>query len=401
MDIKKLPNENIKSYKIRLFSNSFIYNLNSQKIADLINAETGDNYNESTYRKWWKTYSEALEDCKNIKISENDLIQEIEDKKFEVNIEKNKVRSLRLDVDRKIREHSRIELLYEEYIESLKNITKEPIPDFVKLKPQKSDECYVLSFADSHFGKKFKSITNEYDIDIFYTRFNDLYNQLVILLEEQNINKLIILSLGDLVEGMCLRVSQLQSLQVGMTDQSLLFQRYIVKWLNKLSEHVQIDYYQTKSSNHSQWRPHGSNRNDFILEDIERNIYAYIHDMLDSNKRINIIESEDIFTIFKIFDYNIIALHGHEIKNMRTYLRDISWKYRIFFDYCFSAHKHEGGTIVSGEGLNNNCEMIKVPSIMGCDEYADELLVGAKPGAILVKFTNTQGKRTIEDIILK
>jgi len=57
-EINRKQDETIKSYKIRLFKNKDLYDLNSQSIADLINKETGDTFNESTYRKWYRSYSD-------------------------------------------------------------------------------------------------------------------------------------------------------------------------------------------------------------------------------------------------------------------------------------------------------------------------------------------------------
>jgi hypothetical protein len=176
--------------------------------------------------------------------------------------------------------------------------------------------------------------------------------------------------------------------------------RFIVSWLNKLSEYVEITYYQAPYANHSQIRPFGTKANEFANEDMEKIIFAYIYDMLEGNSRINVVECDEKYIIFKIFKYNIIASHGHDIKNVDTFLKDISNKYRIFFDYGFFAHKHSEALRTVGESDTNNCQVINVPSIMGSDEFADELLIGSKAGATLIEFTEKQGKRKTYDIIL-
>ena len=62
MDISIMSNENFKDYKIRLCKNKDIYNLSWNMVADLLNSVSGNNFNESTYRKWWKAYQEGFED---------------------------------------------------------------------------------------------------------------------------------------------------------------------------------------------------------------------------------------------------------------------------------------------------------------------------------------------------
>ena len=333
-------------------------------------------------------------------VSDDKILQEYEIKKIELQKEKVKIQSLRLDMNRIIRESSRTELLYEEFINTLKEMCNISIPEFKPLLNQDIKKEYILSFADSHVGKEFKSITNEYDLDIAYDRFNKLLSETIEIIEENNINKLTVLALGDVIEGACLRISQMQQLKIGIVQQTIQFMRFIVSWLNELSKYVEITYYQAPYSNHSQIRPFGTKANEFASEDMEKIIFVYIHDILENNPRINIVECKEKYIIFKIFDYNVIASHGHDIRNVDTFLKDVSNKYRIFFDYGFFAHRHSGNIKVVNEGLTNNCEVINIPSVVGSDDYADQLLVGSKAGATLIEFTERQGKRKTYDIIL-
>lgn len=345
-------------------------------------------------------YKYMLDKFANENITDEKALGEYEVQKIELQKEKNKIQSLRLDLNRIIRETSRTELLYEEFINTVKQMCDIPVPEFKPLLLQDTRKEYVLSFADAHTGKQFKSITNEYDVEIMYERFNNLLSEVVEIIQENQISHLTVLALGDFVEGMTLRLQQLSQLKIGMTQQTIQFMRFMVSWLSKLSEYVYITYYQAPFANHSQIRPFGTKANEFSNEDMEKIIFAYIHDLLESNERINVVECEDKHIIFKIFNYNILACHGHDVKNPDTFIKDISSKYRIFFDYAFFAHKHSSAVKTVGEGVSNNIDVIRVPSIMGSDDYADDLLVGSKAGATLIEFTERQGKRKTYDIIL-
>lgn len=59
--LKRLPDENLLQYQIRLFKNKDIYDVSFQDIADAINAETGQNYGESKYRKYMIPFIEGYE----------------------------------------------------------------------------------------------------------------------------------------------------------------------------------------------------------------------------------------------------------------------------------------------------------------------------------------------------
>jgi len=402
MEYFKKENESDFDYIIRLVDgkSNGLYDID---YTELFKLGFGVELNPDECRKRYyglKMILPYLDNEKVKNISSDDILLELESKKIELQKEKYKIQTLRLDLNRIIRESSRTELLFEEFILALKECEKLPFPQFKELHNQPVNKQYILSFADSHFGKEFESITNEYNLDIVYDRFNKLLNEIIEIVDECKINKLIILALGDLVEGMCLRISQLSSLKIGITKQTVEFMRFLVSWLNKVSEYVEIEYYSTPYSNHGQIRPFGTKANEFVSEDMEQIIFTYVNDMLENNPRIEVKECKNKHLIFDIFDYKIIASHGHNIKDINDFIKDASDKYKIFFDYAFFAHKHSSGVKTVGEGANNNCEIINVPSIMGCDDYADDLLVGSKAGATLIEFTEKQGKRKTYDIIL-
>lgn len=75
---KKGKNENILEYKIRLCENKNALNLTWKDIAKLINKETGNNFGESSYRKWYSAFNEGRNynnkneniDCRILSISD-------------------------------------------------------------------------------------------------------------------------------------------------------------------------------------------------------------------------------------------------------------------------------------------------------------------------------------------
>ena len=313
------------------------------------------------------------------------------------------MQTLRIDDNKRIREQARNDLYFEEIIRAIedsRNNKTHSFGDVYELCVQKKDTAYILSFADVHYGKEFDSITNFYSPEIAIERMDKLLKEVVLAISENHIRELNVCALGDLIEGMTLRASQLQSLKIGIVDQSIQFANYMIEWLSELSKYVIINYYSVMSSNHSQIRPFGSKPTEFVSEDMERVIFAMLQNAFKDNNRINIVESRDKFTNFELLGYKIVLLHGHEFKEIKNVLQDLSWKYKTFFDYAITAHLHHSGTITVGESQNNNCEIIQCPSVMGSDEYADQLMVGSKPGALLIKFVASQGKRSIEEIIL-
>lgn len=56
-EFNRLPDESYQDYFVRLFENKALYKLDCNKIAELLNAENGQNYGESAYRKEWQSFN--------------------------------------------------------------------------------------------------------------------------------------------------------------------------------------------------------------------------------------------------------------------------------------------------------------------------------------------------------
>lgn len=52
-----MPDETYQDYFVRLFENKALYKLDCNKIAELLNAENGQSYGESCYRKEWQSFN--------------------------------------------------------------------------------------------------------------------------------------------------------------------------------------------------------------------------------------------------------------------------------------------------------------------------------------------------------
>jgi len=55
-DFNRLPDESFEDYFVRLFENKALYKLDCNKIAELLNAENGENYGECKYRKEYAAF---------------------------------------------------------------------------------------------------------------------------------------------------------------------------------------------------------------------------------------------------------------------------------------------------------------------------------------------------------
>jgi predicted phosphodiesterase len=124
--------------------------------------------------------------------------------------------------------------------------------------------------------------------------------------------------------------------------------------------------------NHSRLEP---NKKDSIeLETLVRIIPWYLEQRLKDNKRIKILYNtfaDDIIS-FKVFDFNIVAVHGHKdspakvINNMIAATRQRN-------DLVLTAHLHHFSSDEEQE-----CLRISNGSLMGVDTYAQDLRLHSK-----------------------
>lgn len=396
--LKRRKDESLKDYEFRICDNKDKYGLSWDSVAEILNSERGETWGESKYRKWYVAFKDGIEYTAKKNINSNEILNELELKKIELLEERKKLQTVRTEYNKIAREKSRRDLLFEYVREGFERLDEiEPV---VKLSYSNPEQEHLLSFGDIHFGKQFKSLNNVYSEEITYNRMDSIIADTVKYLDKNNISYLNVLNLADSIEGMTLRISQMQSLQSGFVDQVIKFSRYYAKWIRELSKYTYVNLHHLEQSNHTELRPFNSGRSEYPAEDMERIIGMYIQDTLQGHDRININLHKGGIAEFDLLGYSFIALHGHQLKGKRNAIKDLSFHRRKFYDYCFVGHWHNLDISTIGEGLTNNIQTIQVPSVMGSDDYADQLLSGAKAGALITTFTKDKGLTDIHNIIL-
>jgi hypothetical protein len=176
----------------------------------------------------------------------------------------------------------------------------------------------------------------------------------------------------------------------------------IACFLNQLSAYCWVDYYHTPTSNHTQNRPIGSKASELACEDMEYVIGHYIQDILQRNDRITVhLNNGYDYIEIPIFDFNVMAMHGHTIKNLETALKDLSMTYRKLIDYLVIGHWHNGKVIPGNEHDSHDTEVLMCPSFQGTDPYAfNKLGRSSKAACKLFVFDEKYGCTGTEKFIL-
>lgn len=400
--LKRLPNENELQYVKRIITGKLIDKTIDEKyenLSELIFGE-GNAYNESEVRKRCYGAKRILEllDKENIdNITDEKVLKELELKKVELQKERIKLQTTKIELNRNLRIDSRFELLYENIKDAIQVLE---VPQFEPIQPSTKEKEYVMIFSDVHYGSTFKSITNEYSRQETINRFNKLLGEIIEYIKLNKVNKLKIVNGGDSLQGM-LRITDIKMNDIPVVDALVEFSKLMINFLNDLSKYCYIEYYHVNSANHTELRLLNTKAGQMAVEDMEKIIVNYISDSLINNDRIFInTEFKEDNVQFKILDYNIIAMHGHQLNNVKTALRDLSEKYDKPFDYLILGHYHYGVEMSVGERKGYSKEVLVCPSVVGTCPYADKLMVGGKAMAKIHMFEEGKGRRTTDNIIL-
>ena len=402
--LNKLPEETEEQYLWRMGHYIGDGLVSSWKeIGDIVNSQLCDDENKwkdcDTFRRQISTakryYDNVFSKMGNDKEYDPDIQKQLE----ALRKERIKIQTLNVERNRIDREEARRELFYEQVHTLAQTI---PVPEFNALQIKENiEETYVLCLADIHAGAKFKSLTNEYSLEIMQDRFDLLSVDVINFIERHGVKKLIILGLGDTVQGL-IHTNDLKINDSSMVVAVVTVAKTIAMFLTKLSQYANIDYIHVGSSNHSQLRLLGTKPNELMDEDVEYIIAHYIEDLCSANSRIRVRapEAGEWFTKLNIEGYNVIAMHGHQIKNFETILKDLSAKTNEIVDYLIVGHCHTGKEISGYEGVCHDTEVLMCPSFVGCDPYADTIFKGSKPAVKIFGFDELYGHNESYKIIL-
>ena len=363
------------------------------EMAEVLNDALQKSYSESKYRKDYTAF------CK---YSNCDPVQPatLPDDALAVAKERQKLYATKIETVRVLRQKSRQELFYENIAYTMKTLN---VPEYncSDLNISARNYEYVLTIADLQAGAKFDLDCNSYSLDECARRFGVLYSYVSDYVTSNNIKKLHVVELGDTIQGI-LRISDLQLNETSVMEATVTIMRLIADFLNKLSSVCYIEYYHVPCSNHSQTRPLSTKASELASEDIEYVIGNYIQDVLRDNHRVNVHLNFGYDHInVPVFNYNILALHGHTIKNLDTALKDLSVKHRKLIDYIFIGHFHIEKVIPGNAHEGYDTELIVSPSFQGADPFAyNKLGLSSKAACKIYKFDEDHGIIGTEKFIL-
>ena len=430
MNTLKKENETHFEYVKRLTENRKDYNLSYSKWGELIT--NGATYSDDNCRKFYYLVvpllealdedreNQVLQGAQDCPQSLEDLIFELEQKKLDLQKERVKIQTLKSELNKAVREESRKELFYEQLLEEVRKCPL-PVKEFQPFTENsvKSDEnkqttvehCHTKSvishkktefvqlFGDIHYGATFDINYNAYSPEICQQRFEKLVTETFRIAEKEGFNELVIVNCGDSLQGV-LRISDLSLNSITVVQQVVGIARLIANYLNELSTRLTIKYIHTVQANHSELRFLNTGRGE-LAEDVESLIGEWISDLLINNPRVEVIVAKDTVHNETICGYEVGFLHGQEVKNFETFVRDISFHHKRNYSYLVMGHIHHMKSVTVGMGeTGETVQIISTPSMVGSCQYSNKLLKSSPAGALLLGFEEGRGKTLTYEITL-
>lgn len=355
---------------------------------------------ESSYRKAInaaKAYKAKVFD----KMDSGSYANSLDEKKRELEKERKKLQTEKLEYNRWLRENARDEMITEQIVEAVRSLEPLTIPETRIVKENNIKEG-ILVLSDCHYGVEFDikglfgETLNAYSPEIFEQRMWYLFNKVCDIVEKEKLDTIHIWECGDSIDSILRLTSQLMKLRYGILESTVKYANFLAEWLNRLSEKVNIKLQIVKRSNHCQLRICGAPKNAFPDEDMSVVITEIIKSRLENNPNIEIIENPTGYPFQLICgEYNVLAIHG-EVKDLGKAIDDFGRSYKMPIDYLIGGHKHHRENIETGI----DCEAISVGSIIGVDSYGLSLNKTSNASATFLVFEEGLGKSVQYDIKL-
>ena len=350
------------------------------------------NVGEFSAYKVAKYYEDLM--IKQIQNSKTDAVKDIENKVRQLQIEKQKLKDQRTELNRLIRTQARweqvIEIL-EEQVESYEYNENE----YKEARQYESDKNVAsLMLSDWHIGAKFDTYLESYDTDVAKHRAKLLKDDAVEYCTLHKVDTLYIEILGDLVSGIIHvnnRLAQCENIiQQNITASEMLGS--LIFDLAKVVPNIKLVYC---VGNHG--RVNADVKESIAEENFEYLIRYYLEIKLQNLPNVEWLDNEVTpeMCVYTLPNGRTIAsMHGHRerkntyqhtVKNITDFCED----YRINEVHMGHFHNHQ---VINNVVVNG--------SMMGCDEYAQRFKYHADPSQTL-RIYDKKGNTITYEIILK
>ena len=378
MEYLKRNEEGITAYWIRLYKNKQLYGLTFAECGQLMNEVTGENWSEAKWRRPIEHYLEItnyLEEENPTGVNQ-DVLQEIEYQKLELEKEKIRMRDQKREFRARLRELARLEHLENYLKETVEEI--EPI-NLPKIKDKnKSDNEAMVVISDEHIGMKIDSKFNTYNIEIAKERLAKLQKETMDRVEKEGINKLYIAHLGDGIHGAIHTTARIES-EENVIQQIITLAHMLESFVEDFVQKGIDVTFCSVAGNHSRAMP---NKKESLgtAENFERLLTVFLGKAFNQFDNYSQIDDEEGIIVLDIKGKTVVLVHADLDKGngVVTKLNDML---NLSIDYIFTGHVHNAFYKEHG-----NAVQFGVGSLCGLDQYAISGRFSGRPSQMILTF---------------
>jgi len=390
----KHDSESFRDFHIRLFENKDEYQIDSHKIAEILNKEYGSSYDES---KWRKDYAQFCK-WRDYLVNKN-LDEEIVKKHEEIRIESEKEKIRKQDQRREylklIREQARIEHVRDEMIKELHKITKAKPMQWLKrsISPSTDGSEGLLILSDLHFGLFANNYWNKFDNEEFKNRMNKLISKTIEHGKTHRVKKLHLFMIGDLINGLIHQVTRIVNTEDAVS-QTMSVSEILAEVITTLAnEFDEVKIYNCRG-NHDRVTP--NKKDEIAKESFNDLIPWYLKTRLVNVENIEFMvnEYDDEIIVAEIAGNTVFGVHGHKDR-INTIAQNLIMMTKKFAQYIVMGHYHH-----HEEKEVHDVEVIINSSFSGVDEYAKDIRATSKAAQKLIIFTKEDKRLCTYNILL-
>lgn len=391
MDLKRRENESKLDYVKRIVYGKLKDKTIDADYTELAPLVFGKEYSSDVARRMFygaRIILDILEEEGINNISDDELLKKTEEKIRE--LEKLKVQYQ--DQKREYKAYLRMDARWEHLIDEMTKSVHElnPINPSDELKIVGDKEA-TLILSDWHIGMENNTRHNVYNIEIAKERVNKLYHKVIRYCELNKVRKIHIEICGDMIHGLIHLGTRINSEEDSISQTMIvseILSNLIANLANKIEE---VNVYGCLG-NHS--RVSANVKESIDVENFERIITWYMRPRLENFSNVCIYDNfEDDIILYKVFDLQIGAVHGHKEK-YSTAIEDLSKFLRIFIDELHLGHWHSHNV-----KTDNDMVTIVNGSFGGADEYSEGIRKANRPSQTLIIY-NEEGQECVYNIKL-
>lgn len=244
------------------------------------------------------------------------------------------------------------------------------------------DNVVVAVLSDWHLGATVDLSDNQYNIKIAENRINTYYKKLVNAIHDKQPKQVILVNLGDLIEGAQMRKNQAYSIELSLGQQirkACELQGSFVRSLAIAYPDVKFSFTELEG-NHDRFAP---NKKDELPQDGISIVARTMMEMLSNDiENLEVIEPDNEYRyLTKVMGHNLMFVHGDRDKLAdKGVLGKLSVLNSTPIDTLIGGHLHS----IQIREQGNDKFVCQAGSLIGPSDYSDSLGVTSSPSQLIL-----------------